>query len=128
MGPRSALGGKFGSPRGERVVADEIAPKSVSQTIAPQGPGPKSGSQRPALKVTWQKISWQKAGRVVEPGRYMYRFGWLTVTADDIAVWRRYPQAEFTMLQLPKPSGAPSAEDALGDLDEYHLGTFKLPR
>jgi hypothetical protein len=31
-------------------------------------------------------------------------------------------------LQLPKRSGAVSAEDALDDLDEYHLGTFELPR
>jgi len=110
-------------------VADEIVSKSVSQTIAPQGQGSEPGSQKPAgLKVGWQKINWQKTGRVVEPGRYMYRFGWLTVTADDNPVWRQYPQAEFTMLQLPKPLTGCSAEDALADLDEYHLGTFELPR
>ena len=34
------------------------------------------------------KITWQKAGRVTEPGRYMLKFGWLTVTADDLAIWR----------------------------------------
>jgi hypothetical protein len=82
-------------------------------------------------KITWQKINWQKAGRVTEPGRYMFRFGWLTVTAEDIAVWRRYPDARFTMLQIPKSSipkaSEESAEDATAKLDEYHLGTFELP-
>jgi hypothetical protein len=68
------------------------------------------------------KISWQKAGRVAEPGRYMFTFGWLTVTADDLAVWRRHPQARFTLLR------APASEDADSkDIDEYHLGTFELP-
>lgn len=118
-------------------MPDEIAPKSVSERMA----APELGSQLNAQgrdgqtitpiisqKITWQKITWQKTGHVAEPGRYMYRFGWLTVTADDIAVWRQYPHAEFTMLQLPKRPGAVSAEDALDDLDEYHLGTFELPR
>jgi hypothetical protein len=117
-------------------VADEIAPKSISQIIAPRGLGSTLGSQQPAGPKTAGKtvgkivgkITWQKAGRVVEPGRYMHRFGWLTVTAEDLAVWRQYPQAEFTLLQLPKPSRNAPAEDALLNLDEYHLGTFELPR
>ena len=33
------------------------------------------------------KITWAQAGRVTDPGRYMFRFGWLTITADDLAVW-----------------------------------------
>ncbi len=109
-------------------MADEIAPKSISQITAPRGLGPKLGSQQPAGPKIVGKITWQKAGRVVEPGRYMHRFGWLTVTAEDLAIWRQYPQAEFTMLQLPKSHQDAPAEDALSDLDEYHLGTFELPR
>ena len=66
----------------------------------------------------FNKISWQKAGRVARPGRYMFTFGWLTVTADDLAVWRQYPDAQFTLLRIPA-----SSEEA----DEYHLGTFELP-
>jgi hypothetical protein len=64
------------------------------------------------------KINWQKAGRVAQPGRYMFTFGWLTVTADDLAVWRHYPQAQFTMMAIP------TGPD---DADEFHLGTFELP-
>jgi hypothetical protein len=64
------------------------------------------------------KITWQKVGRVTEPGRFMFTFGWLTVTADDIAVWERYPDASFTLVEVVTEPEAP---------DEYHLGTFELP-
>lgn len=61
------------------------------------------------------KITWQKAGRVTEPGRYMLKFGWLTVTADDLAIWRQFPNTAFTLVRT-----ANEAED------EYRLGTFEL--
>ncbi|MBV9564051.1 MAG: hypothetical protein JOY90_26935 [Bradyrhizobium sp.] len=64
------------------------------------------------------KISWQKAGRVTEPGRYMFTFGWLTVTADDLAIWQQYPQATFTLVELPRGEGG---------AEEFHLGAFELP-
>ena len=64
------------------------------------------------------KVTWHKAGRVTEPGRYMFRFGWLTVTADDLKVWEQFPEASFTLVKKP---------DAGPDSDEYHLGLFELP-
>jgi hypothetical protein len=64
------------------------------------------------------KITWQRAGHVAEPGRYMFRFGWLTVAADDIAIWERYPDAVFTLVQMPSNSAGP---------DEFRLGAFELP-
>jgi hypothetical protein len=64
------------------------------------------------------KITWQKAGRVTEPGRYMFRFGWLTVAAEDLAVWKQFPDATFTLVKLPGPSSAS---------EEYRLGAFELP-
>ena len=42
------------------------------------------------------KITWAQAGHVTDPGRYMFRFGWLTITADDLVVWKTYPNAAFT--------------------------------
>jgi len=63
------------------------------------------------------KVTWQRAGRVTEPGRYMLRFGWLTVTADDLAVWKQFPQAAFTLVKIPG-----QVEE-----DEFHLGAFELP-
>src|ERR1700722_17268297 len=29
----------------------------------------------------------QSASQWTDPGRYMFRFGWLTITADDLPVW-----------------------------------------
>jgi hypothetical protein len=63
------------------------------------------------------KIIWAQAGRVTEPGRYMFKFGWLTVTAEDLAVWKQYPNAAFTLLRT-----TPAAEVE----DEFRLGTFEL--
>jgi hypothetical protein len=68
-------------------------------------------------KSSVNKIIWAQAGRVTEPGRDMFKFGWLTVTADDLAIWKQYPNAAFTLLRT-----AP-AEDAE---DEFRLGTFEL--
>jgi len=63
-----------------------------------------------------KKITWQKAGSVTEPGRYMFRFGWLIITADDLAIWRQFPNAAFTLFRT-----ANEAEE------EYRLGAFELP-
>jgi hypothetical protein len=63
------------------------------------------------------KIIWAQAGRVTEPGRYMFKFGWLTVSAEDLAIWEQFPNAAFTLLRK-----APAAEAE----DEYRLGTFEL--
>jgi hypothetical protein len=63
------------------------------------------------------KITWQKAGRVTEPGRYMFTFGWLTVTAEDLAVWEQFPNAAFTLVQTA------TATDAG---EEFRLGAFDL--
>ncbi len=66
------------------------------------------------------KITWQKAGHVTEPGRYMFTFGWLTVTAEDLAVWQQFPNAAFTLVQT---SPATDAGDAG---EEFRLGAFDL--
>lgn len=63
------------------------------------------------------KITWQKAGRVTEPGRYMFTFGWLTVTAEDIAVWEQFPNAAFTLVKTATETDAG---------EEFRLGTFEL--
>ena len=64
-----------------------------------------------------KKVTWQRAGRVTEPGRYMFRYGWLTITADDLAIWQRFPDAAFTLVKLPSAPDAP---------EEFHLGAFEL--
>ena len=64
------------------------------------------------------KVTWQQVGHVTEPGRYMFRFGWLTVAPDDLAVWEQFPNA---MLALVKKAAATD------DAEEFHLGAFELP-
>ena len=49
------------------------------------------------------KVTWQQVGHVADPGRYMFRFGWLTIVPDDLAVWKQFPDASFTLVQTLAP-------------------------
>ena len=71
------------------------------------------------------KITWQRAGGVTEPGRYMFTFGWLTVTPEDLKIWSQFPDASFTLVEMPAPAADPEAE--ADKAEEFHLGTFELP-
>ena len=66
------------------------------------------------------KITWAKVGGVTEPGRYMFRFGWLTITAEDLAIWQQLPNAEFTLVPTIPTTGAVGTE--------FRLGTFGAPQ
>ena len=67
------------------------------------------------------KISWQQAGHVTEPGRYMFRFGWLTVSPDDLSVWEKFPNAVFALVKTAAANPAPADTG-----EEFHLGAFEL--
>ena len=69
-----------------------------------------------------KKITWALAGRVTDPGRYMFKFGWLTITANDLAIWRAYPDAAFTLVRTV--TSPPAETDPAGE--EFRLGTFDL--
>jgi hypothetical protein len=62
------------------------------------------------------KVTWTQAGKVTEPGRYMLRFGWLTVTAEDLVIWKQFPSATFTLVPGERSE----------DEDEYRLGAFDI--
>jgi hypothetical protein len=72
----------------------------------------------PAPRSPVNKITWAQVGRVTEPGRYTFKFGWLTITAEDLAVWEQYPNAAFTLF-----STATVTEEAR---EEFRLGLFEL--
>jgi hypothetical protein len=80
----------------------------------PRRTGP-AGIARQGVKLAVDKVTWQKAGRVTEPGRYMFRFGWLTVAAEDLAIWNRFPNAEFALVRMAATSDGE---------DEFRLGAF----
>jgi hypothetical protein len=65
------------------------------------------------------KVSWQQVGHVTQPGRFMFRFGWLTITAEDIAVWEQFPDALFALVKT-------AAAAAADETEEFHLGAFEL--
>lgn len=67
--------------------------------------------------MTVNKVTWQQAGHVTEPGRYMFRFGWLTVTTEDLAIWEQFPDALFALV---KTAGTTD------ETEEFHLGAFEL--
>ena len=61
-----------------------------------------------------KKVTWRQVGRVTEPGRYMFRFGWLTIAAEDLAIWEQLPNAAFTLVRTA------------AEIEEYRLGAFEL--
>jgi hypothetical protein len=68
------------------------------------------------------KITWAQVGLVTEPGRYMFKFGWLVITTDDLAIWNQFPTAAFTLY-----SAATTTQPG-GETEEVlRLGTFELP-
>ena len=70
------------------------------------------------------KITWAQAGRMTEPGRYLSKFGWLTITADDLAVWKQYPSAAFTLYERGATQAGDETKEEAGE--EYRLGAFEL--
>jgi len=66
------------------------------------------------------KITWAQVGRVADPGRYLVTFGWLIVTADDLAIWEQFPNAAFTLYSAT----ATDPEHETGE--EFRLGIFEL--
>ena len=66
---------------------------------------------------------------VTEPGRYMFKFGWLTITADDLAIWTQYPTAAFTLYSTGttrQPGDETETEKDEEEGEEFRLGTFEL--
>jgi hypothetical protein len=47
----------------------------------------------------------------------LFKFGWLTVTPEELTVWKQYSNAAF---KLPRTTPAEEGED------EFRLGTFEL--
>ena len=70
------------------------------------------------------KITWAHVGLVTEAGRYLFKFGWLTITTDDLAIWNAHPKAIFTLIRTTALAGLEG--DQQTDAEEFRLGTFDL--
>ena len=77
-------------------------------------------------KLPVNKVTWQKVDHVTEPGRYMFRFGWLTIVPDDLAIWKQFPDACFTLVRTSAPPLAPESDEVVAQTGEFHLGAFEL--
>jgi hypothetical protein len=51
----------------------------------------------------------------------MFKFGWVTITAEDLAIWEQHPNAAFTLFS---PVSATETEETIGE--EFRLGIFEL--
>lgn len=74
------------------------------------GPAVRDRAEGEEMKVP--RVSWAAVGHVQTPGRYMFKFGWVTISEDDLAVWRDYRDATFALYECPAQGG------------EYRLGSF----
>jgi hypothetical protein len=92
---------------GPNELIDE-SPNDVEEMAPPE--------PKPAPRSPIKKIIWPQVGRVKEPGRYMFRFGFLTITAEDLSIWRDHPTAAFTLVRIVTAD----------DMDEFRLGIFEL--
>jgi hypothetical protein len=102
----------------EEAWAGELAATGASLTeIATAVMRAKAETSAPTVS----KVTWSKVGRVAEPGRYMFKFGWLTITEEDLAIWRQYPLASFTLYSTQPAS---EAEEQIAG--EFRLGIFDL--
>jgi hypothetical protein len=62
------------------------------------------------------KLTWAQVGLAAEPGQYDSQHGVIEVTAADLWVWSKYPNAAFVLMQ-PSPHS---------DETVSRLGTFEL--
>jgi hypothetical protein len=93
-----------------------------ADAMMPMPIGPEPAARSPVNKLTWAQV-----GLVTEPGRYMFKFGWLTITVDDLAIWQKYPTAAFTLYST-SVARASETEDETDEAagEEFRLGTFEL--
>jgi hypothetical protein len=63
------------------------------------------------------KIEWSDLNNVQEAGQYPFRDGVITVLEPEIAIWRKHPEALFTLMR----------KNPVRDPVEYVLGKHEVP-
>jgi hypothetical protein len=61
------------------------------------------------------RINWDQLNRTTVAGRFQFMFGWVTVTAEDLEIWSKFPLATFALYEV-----------AGGEGKEYRLGSVNL--
>ncbi|TWA99178.1 hypothetical protein [Bradyrhizobium stylosanthis] len=91
----------------ERSIAIDRAPLPLAPLRRPPLPLPKDGILR---------LGFSDVGEPSEPGEHLSLYGPVDITRSDLAVWRAYPEAVFTVIQ-PSPYANASI---------FRLGTFEV--
>ena len=68
-------------------------------------------------EYTSLKIGWSDLNDVQEAGQYPFRDGVITIQELEIAIWRRHPEALFTLMR----------KNHIRDRVEYFLGKHEFP-
>ena len=68
-------------------------------------------------EYTTLKIEWSDLNNVQEAGQYPFRDGVITVLELEIAIWRKHPEALFTLMR----------KNPIRDRVEYVLGKHEFP-
>ena len=63
------------------------------------------------------RIGWSDLNNVQEVGQYPFRDGVITVLELEIAIWRKHPEALFTLMR----------KNPIRDRVEYFLGKHEFP-
>jgi hypothetical protein len=63
------------------------------------------------------RIGWSDLNNVQEAGQYPFRDGVITVLELEIAIWRKHPEALFTLMR----------KNPIRDRVEYVLGKHEFP-
>lgn len=108
--PVAGLPEKPGMTFPQGAVAQPAEAADLARDERPGSLWPRSG------RSDVNKITWARVGSIAEPGRYAFRFGWLSITAADLSVWRQFPNASFTLCQTAQAH----------DEREYRLGAFDI--
>jgi len=67
------------------------------------------------------KLIWAEVGKATEAGRYETRYGLVEITADDLWVWSKYPNAAFVLMR-------PFSDDKCARLGSFELREHGDPR
>jgi hypothetical protein len=132
--PESAISPVSGPPPATAAMIRTEAPAEKEEPSGPQfqpvAEGLQANARRPnsASATTWQppspirsdgdipKLRWDDVGKATEPGQYKSRYGLIHVRADEIRIWKTYPNAAFAVMQ-PSPHS---------DQNVSRLGSFDV--
>jgi hypothetical protein len=81
-------------------VSKKTAAMEISLPVLDK-PRPKIG-----LKAKGSKISWIDIDQVSEPGEYDFRDGIIRIKRKDLEIWKKDPDAKFTVVRFVPITGA----------------------